>query len=228
MKGTLRVFLILSYIAGFADTATFTHLSGLFSSHVTGNFVLLAATIGHSTGELGVLKLLAFPVFVIAVSGATLIHDWRSAGDQDTALHRGLSFTASALLLCASTIAFFYGSRQGAFTQADAAAGMIAVMAMGIQNAIHRFAAPLGPATTVMTGNVTQLTMMATRLLTRGRPSGGKAPLPPFSLGGLAGLAAAFALGCLSSALATLAAGLVSLAIPGLLLLAASLWERPA
>jgi uncharacterized membrane protein YoaK (UPF0700 family) len=45
MKPTLGTFFILSLIAGFADTATFIHLSGLFSSHVTGNFVLLAASL---------------------------------------------------------------------------------------------------------------------------------------------------------------------------------------
>jgi uncharacterized membrane protein YoaK (UPF0700 family) len=111
-------------------------------------------------------------------------------------------------------------------TLADAAAGMITVVAMGVQNAVHRFAAPLGPPTTVMTGNVTQLTVLASRRLTRGLTAAEMASAPAFSLPGLAWLALAFASGCAISAVLTLAWGLASLAVPGLLLIAASLWHR--
>jgi uncharacterized membrane protein YoaK (UPF0700 family) len=228
MKPTLGTFFILSLIAGFADTATFIHLSGLFSSHVTGNFVLLAASLQKRVGGEELLKILALPVFVLAVAAATVIHD-RLRGDKaEVVLDRRLAPAAGILLLLGAGLAFLHGRPGGAgpMTLADAAAGLITVVAMGIQNAIHRFAAPLGPPTTVMTGNVTQLTVMASRRLIRGPAKGQKAPAQTFSLPGLAWLAFAFAAGCAISALLTLAWGLASLAVPGLLLITAAFWHR--
>ncbi len=229
MKATLWVFLALSFVAGFADTATFIHLSGLFSSHVTGNFVLLAASLQKPLGEGEFLKLLALPVFAAAVFAATLVHDWLRGSKAEAGLDRHLAIAAGAFLLCGAGLAFFLGRHGGSgarFTLADATAGMITVAAMGIQNAIHRFAAPLGPPTTVMTGNVTQLAVMASRILAQGKKQAGNAPAPPFSLRGLAWLALAFAAGCALSALLTLTWGLVSLAVPGVLLVSLAFAER--
>jgi uncharacterized membrane protein YoaK (UPF0700 family) len=36
---------LLSFNGGFVDTASFVGLQGLFTAHVTGNFVTLAATL---------------------------------------------------------------------------------------------------------------------------------------------------------------------------------------
>jgi uncharacterized membrane protein YoaK (UPF0700 family) len=229
MKPTLGTFFILSLIAGFADTATFIHLSGLFSSHVTGNFVLLAASLQKSMGGEELLKILALPVFVLAVAAATIIHDRLRRGEAEAVLDPRLAPAAGVLLLLAAGLAFLHGRTGGTgpMTSADAAAGMITVVAMGVQNAIHRFAAPLGPPTTVMTGNVTQLTVLASRRLMRGPVQGEKVLAQTFSLPGLAWLAFAFAAGCAISAVLTLAWGLVSLAVPGLLLIATALWHRP-
>src|SRR5262249_22467796 len=155
-------------------------------------------------------------VFVLAVASATLIHDRLRRGEGEQVLDRRLAPAAGMLLLLAAGLAFLDGrpGGSGPLTFADAAAGMIAVVAMGVQNAIHRFAAPLGPPTTVMTGNVTQLTVMASRRLAWGPATGEKAPVQTFSLRGLALLAFAFAAGCAISAVLTLAWGLTSLAIP--------------
>jgi uncharacterized membrane protein YoaK (UPF0700 family) len=52
---------VLSVNAGFMDTAAFLALKGLFTAHVTGNFVTLGAAL--VTGASGALaKLLALPV----------------------------------------------------------------------------------------------------------------------------------------------------------------------
>src|SRR5271166_97930 len=217
MKASPAVFLILSFIAGFADTATFIHLSGLFSSHVTGNFVMLAAAWKSGAPGGDVLKIVAVPVFVVAVFLATAVHDQLQREKPESRLDRRLVPFAGALLLGAAALAYFYGSpgASGEYSSADAIAGLIAVVAMGTQNAIHRFASALGPTTTVMTSNVTQLTVLASRRLLKGPPPAEKAPALPFSLRGIAGLVLFFALGCALSAVATLAAGLVSLAVPG-------------
>lgn len=62
----------LSFIAGFVDTVGFIALFGLFTAHVTGNFVMLGAGIaGESAGALA--KLLALPAFILTVAAVTLV-----------------------------------------------------------------------------------------------------------------------------------------------------------
>src|ERR1700760_2818213 len=58
--------LVLSLNAGYVDTAGFLALQGLFTAHVTGNFVTLgAALVLGSSGAIA--KLLALPMFCIVV-----------------------------------------------------------------------------------------------------------------------------------------------------------------
>ena len=58
--------LLLRLNAGFVDTAGFLALQGLFTAHVTGNFVTLGASLLFgATGA--VAKLLALPVFCLVV-----------------------------------------------------------------------------------------------------------------------------------------------------------------
>src|ERR1700729_164447 len=64
--------LLLTLTAGFVDTAGFLALQGLFTAHVTGNFVTLGAAL--VLGSSGVLaKLLALPVFCAVVIAARLL-----------------------------------------------------------------------------------------------------------------------------------------------------------
>ena len=44
---------LLSFNAGYVDTAGFLALGGLFTAHVTGNFVTLGATLVHGTAGAG-------------------------------------------------------------------------------------------------------------------------------------------------------------------------------
>jgi Protein of unknown function (DUF1275) len=62
MKG-FRLAALLSFNGGFVDTAGFLGLQGLFTAHVTGNFVTLAAALVLGTHGV-VVKLLALPEFV--------------------------------------------------------------------------------------------------------------------------------------------------------------------
>src|SRR5258708_10706516 len=62
----------LSFVAGFVDTFGFIALFGLFTAHVTGNFVLIGAAI-VSPGPGVVAKLLALPVFMAVVALIFLI-----------------------------------------------------------------------------------------------------------------------------------------------------------
>ncbi len=68
----IPVAVLLGFNGGFVDTAGFLGLQGLFTSHVTGNFVTLAASLVLGlTGA--ITKLLAIPVFITVVALARLI-----------------------------------------------------------------------------------------------------------------------------------------------------------
>ncbi len=63
---------LLSINGGYVDTAGFLALHGLFTAHVTGNFVTLGASLALGTSG-ALAKLLALPVFCVVVILARLI-----------------------------------------------------------------------------------------------------------------------------------------------------------
>src|SRR5580693_3326002 len=65
MKVSLPV--LLSVNSGYVDSAGFLALQGLFSSHVTGNFVTLGASLVLGTTGV-VAKLIALPLFCLVVA----------------------------------------------------------------------------------------------------------------------------------------------------------------
>src|SRR5215470_8665642 len=96
---------VLSLNAGYVDTAGFLALKGLFTAHVTGNFVTLGATFVLGTSG-AVAKLLALPVFCIAVALTRLfVHRLPASGP----ILRSLLITQVALLLAAAGIAWWLG-----------------------------------------------------------------------------------------------------------------------
>lgn len=143
----------LAFVAGFVDAAAFIALAGLFTAHVTGNFVLIGAEL-VSTSSGVVAKLLALPAFVLAVAAARLLA--LALERRGVAPLRWL-LGVEILLLAAFGLAGFalspLGSPDGA---AAVCVGMLGVAAMGVQNAIGRLGLPHLAATTVMTVNVTQ------------------------------------------------------------------------
>src|ERR1700735_3348519 len=58
---------LLSLNGGFVDTVGFLGLQGLFTAHVTGNFVTLASTLVAGTHGV-IAKLAALPEFVIVIA----------------------------------------------------------------------------------------------------------------------------------------------------------------
>ena len=68
---------VLSLIAGSVDVIGFLGLGGLFTAHITGNLILIAAHIVSGTG-VPTVHLLSVPVF-IAVLGLTrlLVAGWK-------------------------------------------------------------------------------------------------------------------------------------------------------
>jgi uncharacterized membrane protein YoaK (UPF0700 family) len=145
---------ILAFVAGYVDVVGFISLFGLFTAHVTGNFVMIGVDIaGKSTGLLA--KLLALPTFAFAVA-ATRLTESRIARDNRSATPLLLFAEAAVLMLFIVTGLHAYPISDPG-TPAAVGAGMLAVVAMGIQNSLSRTSlADLGP-TTIMTGNTTQI-----------------------------------------------------------------------
>lgn len=203
---------LLSFNGGFVDTAGFVALQGLFTAHVTGNFVTLAAALVFGTHGI-IAKLIALPEFIlIVVVARALGHAFRKGGLDALWLLLGLE----ALLL----IAFFVlGVGLGPFPDSDASpallVGFTGVGAMAIQNAIQRVHFGSIPPTTIMTGNTTQAVLDAVDLWNGAAGSDHDAIKTRFvrTTRGIA----CFALGCAAAAATYFWMGLWCLALPALL-----------
>jgi len=145
---------LLSTTAGAVDVIGFLALGGLFTAHITGNLVVLAAH--YITGRFGeIAPLLSVPMFVVVLGVVTL-----------TFVAKPIRFVRRALLvLQAVMLAAFlgFGAGFGPFENPDSGmavfVGMLGVASMAIQNALVRLALPGAPSTAVMTTNVTQFTV---------------------------------------------------------------------
>jgi uncharacterized membrane protein YoaK (UPF0700 family) len=159
--------ILLSLNAGYTDTIGFLALHGLFTAHVTGNFVTLGASLALGVSGL-VAKLLALPVFCIIVVVARLFALRRAAMNRP-----GLRIMLAIKLLLLTGGAGM-ALRYGPFSNGDGIAaivtGMLLVAAMAIQNAAHRIYFVQMPPTTMMTGTKTQIMIDVADLL-QGRVS---------------------------------------------------------
>ncbi|MGH6939830.1 YoaK family protein [Hypericibacter sp.] len=209
---------LLAFTAGFVDTCGFIALFALFTAHVTGNFVLIGAALaGHHAGIIG--KLLAFPVFILAVALTHLfvIHHRRISRHTTRFVLAGQVLFLLLFLAIGVEAAPFAGGDQ----PLAIVTGMMGVIAMAIQNAASRTVfASLAP-TTVMTGNVTQIVI---DLVDIAHPHAERAE----ALARLRKMTlpvATFTLGALAGALGYRFAGFGCLVIP-VLTTAAVLWEQ--
>jgi uncharacterized membrane protein YoaK (UPF0700 family) len=158
----LAISTLMAATAGFVDTCGFVALFGLFTAHVTGNFVLIGATL--ASPRPGILaKLLAFPEFILVVALIQLVlHRCKRSG-RDPAL--------PVLLGQAVALTLFLGLGVWATPLPDADSaivlvlGVFAVAAMAIQNAASRSIFAAYAPSTVMTGNVTQTVMDAVEVM---------------------------------------------------------------
>lgn len=162
MKKVSIIGALLSFNGGFVDTAGFIGLQGLFTAHVTGNFVTMAATVVFGTQGF-LAKLLALPEFIVVVALA------RSLG----AVLRAHEKPALPVLLGTKVLlllAFFVlAVTLGPFPNSDAPSALLVgcagVAAMAVQNAAHRVHFPNIPPSTLMTGNTTQAVLDGVDLL---------------------------------------------------------------
>lgn len=210
MKPSLPLLMTLN--AGFVDTAGFLALQGLFTAHVTGNFVTIGAALVHGTS--GTLtKLLALPVFCIVV----ILTRWLSYKLPDPGLPilQTMLILKTMLLAAGAVLAVRFGPFRDSDSGLAMLTGMVLVSAMAIQNTAHRAHLTSAPPTTIMTGTTTQVMIDLADLL-RGLP-------PQDALAARARLqrmsasVAVFAAGCAAAAITYVGVKVWCFAIPPVL-----------
>src|SRR5260221_9566023 len=213
---------VLSIIAGSVDTIGFLGLGGLFTAHVTGNLVILAAHLVSGSGA-PVASMLSVPVFVAALGLTRLLADALArigfASLRPLLLLQLLLLTGS-FVLCVSA-----GPRINPNATKAILAAMLGVSAMAVQNALVQISLKGAPSTAVMTTNITRFMMDVGDAMLGRRPADVDKARDramrtwPAIVG--------FAIGCGLGATCEAAIGLMSLGLPaGLALLAVAIGEN--
>ncbi len=210
------VTLLLTMIAGYCDTVTFVSADAVFSAHVTGNFIVFAYQFVKGSDIHAWIKLLTFPVFILAV-----IAGGRIAGK--VLNHYTILFWEGFLLLLAGILVAAF-SYNGMFTETMMyTVTMMAVFAMGLQNAFGKlYAKETHGPTTMMTGNVTQASLDFGNLIKNGfKDADALSSLKKQLI-----LIIGFLTGCFLGAFAGRQFGLVTLIVPGLAMIICYLYHR--
>lgn len=199
---------LLAFNGGFVDTAGFLGLQGLFTAHVTGNFVTLgAALIEGSHGIIG--KLVALPEFILVVALARLAGN--ALRKRGAPVLSTLLITQVLLLAAFFVLAVVFGPFANADSPAALLTGFSGIAAMAVQNALHRVHLPDQPPSTLMTGSTTQATIDLVDLMVG---NAGSNDATRMRLRRLAGSILYFAAGCAVSALLYWKIGFWGLAVP--------------
>lgn len=157
---------LLAVVAGMVDVIGFLSL-GIFTAHVTGNLVVIAALLVRG-GPPNMAQILAVPMFIVAVAAVWLIA--KASGRHGVALARPLLLVQFLLLtgLLVFSVTLSPSAHPRGLTAGIAA--MIAVSAMASQFALLRLAEPVAPSTAVMTGNLTNAVLFLLDTLSRTQP----------------------------------------------------------
>ncbi len=156
LEPALVLTMAMSFIAGMVDVVGFVALFGLFTSHFTGNFVVIGQEIVTHSLRL-IAELIALPMFVIFAAATRLLVLYCERRGR-SGFRACLALEIAMLVGCLSV-----GVASSPITDPAAVgsivAGQFGVAAMAIQNAICRVIFPAHPPTTVMTINLTQVSV---------------------------------------------------------------------
>ena len=152
-NNTVTATFSLAFSGGFCDAVTFVVITGMFSAHVTGNFIEFAKDLVIGADFDHYAKLVVFPVFIVAVmTGGRML---RVLANPLVVL-----LTEGGLLLLCGSFDLVNNIFGGGMYQTDYWLALGVVFAMGLQNAFGKvFGGSLHGSTTVMTGNVTQFSL---------------------------------------------------------------------
>ncbi len=209
----LALLAILSIIAGLVDVTGFFCFGHVFTAHITGNLVVMAAQFVDG-GPPHVAQLLSIPVFGLTVAVAYfLARRARVTGG------RGVLLVAQSLMLFLLLGLVFHTRHRDALASTDSVVGaMMAVGAMAFQNAFVRVSLHEGSTTSVMTGNIASLVIGLLALVwpgpwTRDEAANKVRSTLPLTLG--------FFVGCAVGAASVARLGLWAFSFPALLSLIA-------
>jgi uncharacterized membrane protein YoaK (UPF0700 family) len=215
-KNIWYVTLLLTIIAGYCDTVTFVAADSIFSAHVTGNFIVFAYQIIKGSDLHAWVKLLTFPVFILAV-----IVGGRIA--LKSVNHYTILFWEGVILLLSGIATYVFGYLEIFSEWTLYTIAMATVFAMGLQNAFGKLYAKetYGP-TTMMTGNVTQASLDLGNLLKNGLKDVDLLSSFKKQLVTIIG----FLVGCFLGAVAGKYFGLGTLVLPGVGMIICYLYHR--
>jgi uncharacterized membrane protein YoaK (UPF0700 family) len=192
----LKLVPLLSYNAGYVDTIGYLSLQGLFTAHVTGNFITIASALVFGTSGV-ITKLLALPVFCVVIIVTRRV-SFNLPGRDWPVLETMLTLKL-ILLAMAAVLAILVGPFRNADSGLAMLTGLTLVAAMAIQNAAHRIHLGKAPPTTLMTGTTTQI-MIDLADTIRGLPLA-ELPATRTRLRAMGAAVASFAVGAASGAL---------------------------
>ena len=210
----------LGFFAGYVDTLGFLALFGLFTAHVTGNFILIGAALADPSRSSILLKFLAFPAFIAGVAAARILVVLVER-------RQALALRPALLLELALLLGFMFvgiaatpvGTEAGPLAMTS---GLLGAAAMGAHSAISRLLLGHLAPTSMMTGNVTQIVIDAVDLLRGADDPGLTTRFAKFLWPLLS-----FAVGCIAAAFGYLWFGFAALAVPVLILVGLLVAERP-
>jgi uncharacterized membrane protein YoaK (UPF0700 family) len=211
---------VLACISGFVDTLGFVALFGLFAAHITGNFVLIAASFVDYRYGL-VIKLMAIPVFIVAAIVTRFFIIRRERHAREASAHVLLAEAAFLALFMA--VALAAAPFANSDSPAEIATGMLAATAMGVQNTAARTFLNGLPPTTVMTGNLMQIIVDCVDVL----HGHGAVDAKRARLSNLVPMFCCFSAGAIGGAIGYLTIGFAALIVPILLALSLGLFGRP-
>lgn len=210
------VTLLLTIIAGYCDTVTFVAADTIFSAHVTGNFIVFAYQIVKGSDIHAWVKLLTFPVFIIAVIAGGRIA-------LRVTNHYTILFWEGLLLVLSGLAAYIFNYFGIISEWTMYAIAMTTVFAMGLQNAFGKlYAKETHGPTTMMTGNVTQASLDLGNLLKKGFKDAEVMLSFRKQLVTIFG----FLIGCFLGAVAGKSFGLGTLIFPGIVMIVCYMYHR--
>jgi uncharacterized membrane protein YoaK (UPF0700 family) len=157
---------VLSAIAGMVDVIGLLDFK-LFTAHITGNLVVLAALLVRG-GPPNLAQLLAIPVFAIAVAFVWLLAKELKKRGRVSA--KPLLLVQFLLLVCVLVVSVIYSPAENQGSISAIITPLIAVSAMACQFALLRLTVPSAPSTAVMTGNLTNAVLSLLDTVSRGDP----------------------------------------------------------